>query len=140
MGFKMSQVLSAGKYLKAADCDPAILVTISKVTQEDIGQDHEKKFVVWFEENDRGLVLNATNGASISEVVGDDDSDAWTGHKVVLFKTQTDYAGRRVDCIRVRAPRSKAAQSSKQVDVNAAMHNTVAAADLVDLQESDIPF
>jgi hypothetical protein len=63
--------------------------------------------VVRFQNEEQAFVLNQTNATTISEVVGSDDLDAWTGAAIVLFATTTDFAGRQVDCVRCRAPKQK---------------------------------
>jgi len=89
-------------YLKAADLGHSrVLVTIQKVVIEAIGDDH--KPVVYFVGKEKGLVLNKTNAQSIAEIAGTYDSDEWGGVQIRLFATKTDYAGKRVDCIRVDA-------------------------------------
>jgi hypothetical protein len=92
------------QWLKACDFDegPA-LMTIRKFSVEKIGDD--QKPVVWFDEVDKGLGLNIINGSTIEEICGTADPLGWRGHKIVLFKTQTDYQGKRVDCVRIRAPK-----------------------------------
>jgi hypothetical protein len=78
-------------------------MTIRKFSVEKIGDDQRP--VVWFEESDKGLGLNIVNGQTIEDICGTPDPAGWRGHKIVLFKTQTDYQGKRVDCVRIRAPR-----------------------------------
>jgi hypothetical protein len=95
------------QWLKAADFEKPGLLTIRKFGVELIGED--KRPVVWFDEVEKGLALNITNGSTIEEICGSPDPSRWVGHKIVLFKTQTDYAGKRVDCIRIRAPKNGAA-------------------------------
>lgn len=90
-------------YLKAADLQGRrVSVTIDKVVMEDIGGEH--KPVVKFHGKDRGIVLNKTNAAMISEIANSDETDDWKGVKVVLYPTKTDFQGKRVDCIRVDYP------------------------------------
>ena len=115
MGFNISQKLGGSKHLKAARCGAACSVhDFLSGANEEIGQDKEHKLVVWFAETEKGLVFNKINGETISEIVGDDDSDSWADQKVVLFADKTDFGGRRVDCIRVRAPRGKSCQEQRE--------------------------
>lgn len=95
------------QWLKAADFEKPALMTISKFSVEKIGDDQRP--VVWFKETEKGLGLNIVNGSTIEDICGTADPSRWTGHKIVLFKTQTDYQGKRVDCIRIRAPKPGAA-------------------------------
>jgi len=91
------------KWLRAADLDKPRLLTIQKITEEEVGDD--MKPVAYFQGEDKGLGLNLTNCRSIEEITGSDDVDVWEGATIVVFKTQTDYQGKRVDCIRIRAPK-----------------------------------
>lgn len=99
-------------YYKAADLnDKPVKVTMARVVMEDIGGDH--KPVLYFEENEKGLVLNKTNANNIKALYGS-NTDAWTGKEIVLFPTVTDFQGRSVDCVRVRGV--KGAPSKKELD------------------------
>jgi hypothetical protein len=91
------------QWLKAADFERPALLTIKRFSVETLGDD--KRPVIWFSETDKGLALNIVNGTTVEEVCGSADPARWTGHKIVAFKTQTDYQGKRVDCIRLRAPK-----------------------------------
>ena len=87
-------------YLKAADLGRSrVHVIIDRLVMEDIGG--EMKPVLHFEGKDRGLVLNKTNANTIVEVAGTDEYLEWPGTHLRLFATTTDYAGKRVPCIRV---------------------------------------
>lgn len=91
------------KYLKSADLQGRrVLVTIASVAMVTIGED--QKAVVSFKDKGKGLVLNKTNALSITEIAGSDDTDAWPGVAIVIYPTQTDFQGRRVDTIRVDWP------------------------------------
>jgi hypothetical protein len=92
------------KYLKAADLDGRPhLVTVKKFSVEK--SDTEKFPVVWFDEFDKGLRLNVTNGKKIESIAGSADPARWTGSRAVIFPTETELRGETVDCIRVRAPK-----------------------------------
>jgi len=91
------------QWLKAADFEKPGLLTIRKFSVEQMGDD--KRPVVWFDEVEKGLGLNITNGNTIEEITGSADPARWVGHKVVCYKTQTDFKGTRTDCVRIRAPK-----------------------------------
>jgi hypothetical protein len=90
-------------YLKASDVDPPKLFTISGFDDEKIGD--EIKPVVKFKETTKGLVLNIVNGNKIEEITGSWDPKDWVGNLIVCFKSRTEFKGREVDCVRVRAPK-----------------------------------
>lgn len=92
-------------YLKAADLnDRNVKVVMDRVEMEDIGGDH--KPILYFQGKDKGLVLNKTNSNNISAAYGD-DTDEWAGRQLVLYPAMTDFQGKTVPCIRVRAPTAK---------------------------------
>jgi hypothetical protein len=91
------------RYLRAEDIPQEKLLRIKTVTEETVGQGAEKKLVVWFTNDKRGLVLNRTNNKTIRSAYGDDVS-GWTNMLVVVFQTQADYQGRMVPALRVRIP------------------------------------
>lgn len=92
------------KWLKASDLDgKAHLVTLKKFSVEKL--DDGTKPVVWFREQDKGLVLNITNGKKIESICGSADPANWIGKRIVLYPTETELRGETVDCIRVRAPK-----------------------------------
>jgi len=95
------------KWLKAEDFPKPRLLVISVVRDEEIGSTDKKVVpVVYFENEEKGLVLNITNGNSIQEIAGGSaNPDDWPGAVIVGFATETDYQGKRVPCIRIRKPK-----------------------------------
>lgn len=98
-------------YLKAADCDDADLVlTVRDIKQKSMGQgkDKEDKWVLYFAEVEKGLVLNKVNTNTIAKLHGD-DTDDWEGKKIALYATEVEFQGQVSLGIRVRlqAPRAK---------------------------------
>jgi hypothetical protein len=92
-------------YLKAADLnDRNVKVVMDRVEMEDIGGDH--KPILYFQGKEKGLVLNKTNSNNISAAYGD-DTDGWSAQELVLYPAMTDFQGKTVPCIRVRAPTAK---------------------------------
>ena len=68
-----------------------------------MGTEKEKKLVLWFTNDEHGLVLNRTNNRTIRSTFGD-AVDGWTNKIIVLFPTQADFRGRMVPALRVRIP------------------------------------
>jgi hypothetical protein len=95
-------------YLKQSDlAGKRVLVTIDRVEVEDVGQgqDQERKPVVYFKKAEKGMVLNRVNADEITSIVGDDETDRWTGHKVVLYvDPHVMFGGKKVGGIRVAPP------------------------------------
>ncbi len=93
------------KYFRAAD---NLKLRIKNVTAADIGQgaDKERKLVVWFTNDDRGLPLNKTNIRTLSGAFGD-SCDGWKGRVIVLFSTVVDFRGTLKPASRIRIPPPK---------------------------------
>jgi hypothetical protein len=117
---KISEIKNS-KFLKKEDVEPAILVTIREIAHENVGlesQAPDMKYVMYFDEQEKGMVLNTTNAELCSEALKSDETDDWIGHKIVLFNDpNVMYAGKRVGGIRVRAPKAQAAQQRRPVNI-----------------------
>lgn len=105
------------RWLKASDFeDGDATLTIRDVGQERIGQgkDAADKFVLYFVDEDRGLVLNKTNVGTIAKLHGD-DTDDWIGKDVTLFATEVQFQSEMVEAIRVRSkpPRRPGQKAAK---------------------------
>jgi len=105
------------RWLKASDFeDGDATLTIREVGQERIGQgkDASDKFVLYFEDEAKGLVLNKTNVGTIAKLHGD-DTDDWIGKDVTLYTTEVQFQSDMVEAIRVRskAPRRPGAKAGK---------------------------
>lgn len=95
-----------GSFLKTEDLQGrAVRLTIESVSSEEIDSDRgkEKKLVARFTGKEKGLVLNRTNADSIAEIAGSEDTDEWAGVTIALFPDKTKFAGKTVDCMRIRA-------------------------------------
>jgi hypothetical protein len=100
---KVSDVYKSS-YLRAADVEEPLTVTIKSASIEELGEDKDEKIVVLFEELDRGLVLNRTNADYLSMICKSDDTDDWPGTRVGLFVQPVSFKGKLVDSIRVTKP------------------------------------
>lgn len=102
-------ILKTSKFLKKEDCNPPILVTIDGCSEENVakeGAPEEMKWCLHFRETDKPMVLNSTNGQIIAQITGNDDTDNWTGWKIVLYHDlNVSFGGKLIGGIRVRAPR-----------------------------------
>lgn len=93
------------KYISAPDLKGSnVRVVMQHIEIEKVGDD--TKPVLYFQGKQKGLVLNKTNSKAIADVYGD-EMDDWTGQELILFPIMTDYQGKQVDAIRVRAPQPK---------------------------------
>jgi len=96
------------RFLKAADLPGEKKFRIKSVTEEEvgIGKDKERKLVVWFTNDVRGLVLNRVNNRTIRGAFGD-TCESWTGKIVVMFPTMAEFRGEMKPALRVRIPPPK---------------------------------
>lgn len=108
--------LATSKYLKQSDAQTPKLLTISHLAQEEVGSDgdSEIKWVMYFQEEEKGLVLNSTNGQLAARALGSEESDDWIGHKIVLYvDPNVSFGGKVVGGLRLRAPKGQAAAAAK---------------------------
>ncbi len=98
------------KYLTKHDVEPDVLVTITACEEKDVSmesQPPEMKWVLSFEETDKPMVLNWTNINLIAVITGEEHTEDWVGHKIVLWNDRTImFAGKITGGIRVRKPKN----------------------------------
>ena len=103
--------LKSSKFLKKEDVEPAVKVTIRSCEQQNVAlesQAPDTKWVMYFHEFDKPLVLNSTNGQAISNICGSPESDEWIGREIVLYNDpNVGFQGKITGGIRVRAVRVK---------------------------------
>ena len=99
------------KFLKKEDVDPPLLVTIQRISQENVamqGADPEMKWAMFFEELDKPMVLNSTNLHLCAKACNSDDTDEWLGKKVVLYNDpNVSFGGKLTGGIRIRAQKKQ---------------------------------
>ena len=100
------------KFLKKEDVGRGVLATIAGCQQHNVameGASPEHKWCLSFHELDKPLVLNSTNIQLCAQICRSDDTDHWTGKRIVLYTDpNVSYAGKLVGGIRVRAPKPSA--------------------------------
>jgi hypothetical protein len=79
------------------------------------------------------MALNVTNSKKISSILGSAETDEWGGQAITLYRSETDYQGETVECIRVRA-----AKNGKSPAVEAPKPAPMAMTS--ELTDDDIPF
>lgn len=112
--------MKQSKFLKKEDCGPnGILVTLSSVSEMNVAlpsAPEEYKWCAHFVEVELPLVLNSTNLQIMAAVFGSEETDEWTGKKIVLYNDpNVSYAGKLTGGIRCRAPRGRAAAQAAPV-------------------------
>ncbi len=101
--------LKTSKYLKKEDVGEGTIVTISGLSKENVameGAEESLKFVLHFEELDKPMVLNSTNGQMIAKITGvsNDIEVGWVGKKIVLYNDPNiSFGGKLIGGIRTRA-------------------------------------
>jgi hypothetical protein len=96
------------KFLNSTNLTSERKFKIKAVTAELIGDEKQRKPVLWFTNDERGLILNATNRRTLMGAFGDNMED-WVGKVIVIFPTMTDLRGKMVPALRVRVPPPKQA-------------------------------
>ena len=92
------------KWLKSGDVEEGDLtLTIKSVSLEEVGsgEQAEQKPIIYFNETDKGMVLNKTNADTISRLYTR-ETDAWIGKPITIFATEVDFAGKQTLALRVR--------------------------------------
>ena len=105
------------KYLKAEDDvfdngDFTVTVksvVLEKLTSREKGE--EDKPVMYFNELDKGLILNKTNWGVCAKLF-DEESDNWAGERVTLFTMDVDAFGDIVSAIRIRNKKPKSERAA----------------------------
>lgn len=110
---RVSQMIPSN-YLKASallagDGHEERDVTITSVAQEAMPGDGTEKWVVHFDEFDKGLVLNVTNTRQLGELCGD-LSDDWIGRRVRLYVVPASFRGEEFPSIRIKSARPSQTQ------------------------------
>lgn len=90
-----------GNYLKAVDIREATQLTITRAQEEEM-PDGRKKIVVYFDEVEKGLVLNKINTTRIIKWTGTPETDEWAGTRITVVKSTVEYDGEDVPGIRVK--------------------------------------
>ena len=105
--------MKESKFLRKEDCGRGILVTITKCDQQNVakeGAPPEMKWCLHFTEQEKPLVLNATNIQIIAAVCGSEETDGWIGKKIVLYHDpNVSFQGKLIGGVRARAPRTQTA-------------------------------
>lgn len=103
--------LKSSKFLTKQDVTPPILVTIQDCVEVNVAQEgapQDLKWALHFNETEKPLVLNSTNGQIIAGFLGKENTDDWKGHKVVLYHDpNVSFGGKLIGGIRARAPKNQ---------------------------------
>ena len=123
---KISEMLPSS-YLKQSDFDEnGFIVTVKSVEHKNIARDDEAedlKWIIFFEEYEKGMVLNSTNIQALGKACNSDDTDDWMGKAVVVYvDPNVGYAGKTTGGLRIKrhtapaAPKQAPARASAPAD------------------------
>jgi hypothetical protein len=103
--------LKRSRFLTQKDIDSPRLVTIQKYEEVNVameGAEPDERWVVWFGEFDKPMVLNSTNGQIIGKICGCEELNDSIGKQIVLYvDPNISFGGKLVGGLRVRAPRGQ---------------------------------
>jgi hypothetical protein len=95
------------KYASGLDLQGrAVNVTIAGISKEQMhppGAGTVEKYVLYFKETGRGVVLTKTLAEQIAAAVGHDETDQWTGKRITIYPEEIKVAGAVRLVIRARA-------------------------------------
>ena len=103
---KLSQMFPR-RYATGEDLQgKSITVTISQVNREKMrpqpNAPEVEKWVVYFQDARKGIVLNRTLAYQIADILGSDETEDWIGKTITLYPQPMTVAGRQVTAIRAR--------------------------------------
>jgi hypothetical protein len=103
----MPKIKVESKYLSEEDIpDGDLIATITDVQKQTVGQGEkaQQKWILFFKEQKKGLVLNSTNIKTLTTLFHSDDSDDWMGQKIaVWYNPDVEMMGEIVGGLRIRA-------------------------------------
>ena len=99
-----SHMMGSGRFLAAKQIPPGVEpeVEITGVTLENF-ENEDSKLALAFKGKDRLLLLNKTNLHALVEAFGDETA-AWIGRRIILFRMTVTFQGAPTPAIRIRIP------------------------------------
>jgi hypothetical protein len=112
---KVSEMIQS-KYLRKEDIDEEMVASIKAVSLENMpGESSEQRWVLFFRELPKGLVLNTTTIRVLDKCFGS-HSDEWVGRKVTLYVDETvQFKGQVVGGLRLRPFKTPKAAKAAQL-------------------------
>lgn len=101
------------KFLRKEDFDEDQVLTIKDCKLEQVGKDDapEERWVLYFRERDKGMVLNITTIRVLEATYGG-DTDQWVGNKVMVYvDPNVSFGGKVVGGLRLRTPKKIAVKA-----------------------------
>lgn len=107
--------MKVSKFLKRSDLgeDDEMVFTVKGVSEENAGTADQEdiKWALLFKETDKPMILNWTNMQLMERITGSDNTDDWTGKKIMIwFDESVQFKGEMKGGLRIKkapgAPRS----------------------------------
>ena len=97
------------KFANGADLNgQSVSVTVKSMAVEKLnptpGQPPADRFVLYFSETVKGVILSRTLAEQIASILQSDDTDQWVGKKVTLYPQPLTVAGKSRIAIRAKKP------------------------------------
>jgi hypothetical protein len=89
------------RYLSKDDLDGPTVVCLQNVRPELLPGARRRKLVAEFRNEEKGLILNATNIKRLAKMFGTTDTSHWRGDITVYVDPDVEYAGTPIGGIRV---------------------------------------
>lgn len=105
------RLLRNPNYIGAYSLDPdnpELTLTINNVTKESVKDnkgDATDCTVAYFKEDQKPMILNATNCRTIAKLYGSNYIEEWAGAKITLYAAQVKAFGDTVEALRIRDKR-----------------------------------
>jgi len=92
------------RFARGSDLKGPATVTIKEISQEELHPAGRpvKKFVLWFTETPRGVILTRPLALQLAEILGD-ETRSWKDQKITLYPEPMNVAGRACVAIRARS-------------------------------------
>lgn len=122
--------MKESKYIKKEDVGEAgKTLTIREIKHENVageGKPEEMRYIMFFKEAQKGVVLNWTNLQLAAQICGSEDTDDWTGKAIHLYEDPSiSFAGKIVGGVRFRKPPEGAQyEADQKTNAQTAMPNT----------------
>ena len=103
------------KFLRKEDFDEDQICTIKDIRLEEMQGSNDTKWVLYFDEHAKGMVLNTTTIRVLEKAFGD-DSDSWIGKRVKVYvDPNVSFQGRVVGGLRLMPPKVSKPVAKPQV-------------------------
>jgi hypothetical protein len=88
----------------------AVTLTVQGVNSEKMHPQRNApevdRWVLYFKETKKGVILSRTLAYQIAGILGSDDTEQWIGKRIMLYPQPMNVAGKQVVAIRARAAKN----------------------------------